>query len=142
MMSRRRGLSLVEVVMTIIILGLAVPPLLFQLAAGVQQQEATLIQQNLVELSSERMWEVFADHADPTRGYAYIADAAYPLENAPRTLTGYTRRTTVLEVDPNDYISTQPGSGIKRFLIVVTGPKSHSLRIESFVADVGGAAGP
>jgi prepilin-type N-terminal cleavage/methylation domain-containing protein len=138
----RRGLSLVEVVIAIVILGLAVPPLMFQMAAGVQQQEAVLIQQNLTQLASERMWEVYADHADPTRGYDYIDDDAYADETDPWGLAGYARQTTIREVSSSDYVTPQPGSGIKRFLVLVTGPESRSLTVEAFVADVPGATGP
>jgi type II secretory pathway pseudopilin PulG len=134
-------LSLIEVVLAIVILGLAVPPLMFAMSAGIQQYEATLIQQDLSQLAAERMWEIFADHADPTRGYDYIADAAYPDEPAPRGLTGYTRQTTIREVSPADYVTAEPDSGIKRFRIVVSGPQSTSLVIESFVADVCSAGG-
>lgn len=141
-MRHRRGLSLVEVVIAIVILGLAVPPLMFQMAAGVQQQEAVLIQQNLTQLASERMWEVYADHADPTRGYDYIEDDAYPDETDPWGLAGYTRQTTIREVSSSDYVTPQPGSGIKRFLVVVSGPENRSLTVEAFVADLPGATGP
>ena len=140
-MTRRRGLSLIEVVVAIVILGLAVPPLLYQVAAGVQQQEATLIQQHLTQLAAERMWEIFADHANPTRGYDYIKDSAYPDEDAPRALQGYTRQTEVREVSPADYLTPQAGSGIKRFRIVVSGLDNHSFVVESFVTNVPGAAG-
>jgi type II secretory pathway pseudopilin PulG len=140
-MRKLRGLSLVEVVIAIVILGLAVPPLLFQMAAGIQQQEATLVQQDLTQLASERMWEIFADHANPTRGYTYIEDSAYPDETAPRGLDGYTRHTTIREVSPSDYVTPEADSGIKRFRILVTGPGGGSLVIESFVTNVPGAAG-
>lgn len=140
-MRRRRSLSLIEVVLAIVILGLAVPPLMFAMAAGIQQQAATLVQQDLSQLASERLWEIFADHADPTRGYTYIVNAAYPDEPTPRGLTGYARQTTIKEVSPADYVTEQADSGIKRFRIVVTGPRSASLVIESFVTDIPGAVG-
>ena len=136
-----RALSLIEVVIAMVLLGLAVPPLLLQIAAGVKQQEATLIEQNLAHLASEKMWQILADHADPTRGYDTVVSAAYPNETAPDGLTGYTRRTEVREVSPADYITSQAGSGIKRFRIQVSGPRNQSLTVESFVADIPGAVG-
>ena len=122
----------------IFILGLAVPPLLISITAGVQQQQSTLIEQNLVQLASERMWGIFTDHADPTHGYAAITAAAYPNETAPRALSGYTRRTEIREVSPTDYATSQPASGIKRFRVTVTGPQNRSLSVESFVTNVPG----
>lgn len=138
-MIRRRGLALIEVVLVMVILGLAVPPLLIQVSVGAKQQSTALIQQNLVQLASERLWEISVDHANPTRGYSAITPAAYPDENAPRGLAGYSRRTDVREVSPGDYVTPQPGSGIKRFRIRVTGPGNLSLVVESIVTDIPGA---
>ncbi len=137
--AHRPGLSLIEVVVAIVILGLAVPPLLISIAAGVQQQQLGLIQQNLANLASERMWQVFTDHADPTRGYDAIVPAAYPDESAPHGLTGYTRRTEIREVNPSDYLTPLSGSGVKRFRIIVSGPQNQSLTVESFVTNIPGA---
>ena len=142
-MKRRRALSLVEVILTMVILALAVPPLIVQIGAAVRQQEAMLVQQDLTRLAADRMWEIFADHADPTRGYAFIAGAAYPNEIDPGGLTGFARTTEVREVNPIDYVTITPGSGLKRFRITTSGPGGRTLTVESFVADVpGAAAGP
>lgn len=138
-MTRRRGLSLIEVVLVMVILGLAVPPLLIQISVGTKQQTAAFVQQNLTQLASERLWEISVDHANPTRGYGAITPAAYPDENAPRGLKGYARRTEVREVSPADYVTPQPGSGIKRFRVRVTGPGNLSLVVESIVTDIPGA---
>jgi type II secretory pathway pseudopilin PulG len=129
------------VVLAIVILGLIVPPLVLQLGAGAQQQGAVLVQQNLTQLARERMAEIFTDHANPTRGYAYIQNSAYPTEDAPGGRSGYTRQTTIREVSPTDYVTAQPGSGIKRFRIVVTGPSGQSVAVESFVTQLAGAVG-
>jgi type II secretory pathway pseudopilin PulG len=137
----RRALSLVELIIAIVILGLALPPLVIQVGNGVRQQAAALVQQTLTQLAAERIWEIATDHANPTRGYAYITEAAYPAESAPRGLAGYTRQTTIIEVSPADYVTPQVGSGIKRFRIVVTGLGNHSLTIESMVTNITGALG-
>ncbi len=137
-MTGRRGLSLIEVVVTIVILGLAIPPLLIQIGGAVRQQEMAYVQQNLTHLASERLWEVFAAHADPTRGYDAIIGKAYPDEKAPDGLTGYERRTELREVSSKDFITAEPGSGIKRLRIITSGPNGQALTIESFVTDVPG----
>lgn len=140
---KRRAMSLVEVVFAILILGLAVPPLLVQVGTGAQQQQAAMVQTNLVQIASERLNDILADHANPLRGYAYLVDASYPLNSAPRGLTGYTLRTELREVSGADYLSVQAGSGIKRVRITASGPQNQTLVIESFVSDTPGAvAGP
>ncbi len=136
---RRRALSLVEVVFAIVILALAVPPLLVQVGVGAQQQQAALIQTNLVQIANERLNDVLADHANPLRGYTYLVDASYPVDNAPRGLAGYTLRTELREVSGADYISPLAGSGLKRCRITVSGPQNQALVVESFVSDTPGA---
>jgi type II secretory pathway pseudopilin PulG len=139
-MTRRRALALIEVVFAIVILGLAVPALMIQISTGVKHQETAFIQQSLTQLAAERMNEIFADHANPTRGYVYIQGSAYPNEAAPRGLLGYGRQTEIREVSAVDYITPQSGTGLKRFRITVTGPRSQSLVVESFVGDTPGAS--
>ena len=138
-MRHARALSLIEVVFAIVILGLAIPPLLVQVSAGVQAQETALIQQNLSQLAAERMNEIFADHANPTRGFAYIQGGVYPNETAPRGLTGYGRQTEIREVSAVNYVTPQAGTGLKRFRVTATGPRNQSLVVESFVSDTPGA---
>jgi type II secretory pathway pseudopilin PulG len=138
----RNALSLIEVVLAIVVLGLAIPPLVIQIGTGVRQQEAALVQQNLTQLAAERVWEIAADHADPARGYAYIEQKVYPDETDPAGLKGYQRRTTIREVSPADFLTPQAGSGIKRFQVVVTGPGDRSFMVESFVTNVAGTTDP
>ena len=135
-MNIRRAMSLIEVVLAIVILGLAVPPLMIQLGAAVRSQTTSVLQLNMVQLASERLNEVLADYADQSRGYAYIITGNYPGEADPAGFKGYKRVTTVREVDPADYVSAQPGSGIKRLRIDVTGPDGNTLQLESFVVEL------
>lgn len=139
-MSRsRRGLTLVEVIVALVVLALAVPPLLLQVAGGIERQNRSDVQQNLARLASDRLWEIFTAHANPDAGYDEIDAASYPDETAPAGLTGYARSTTIREVAPTNYSTPLTGSGIKRFRIVVTGPGGESLVLESFVTDIPGA---
>jgi hypothetical protein len=98
------------------------------------------VQQNLQRLAAERMWEVYADHANAKRGYSYVDAKAYPSETEPGGLKGYKRTTTVREVSAGDYISPKKGSGIKRCLVTVTGPDGREMRVEFFVTDIPAAA--
>ena len=137
----RRGLSLIEVVLALVVLGLAAPALLISISAGARQQTAALVQENLLELAAERNSEICADHANPARGYGYIVPSAYPAETSPWGLSGYTRQTEIREVSATDFVTVQAGSGIKRFRVIVRGPGGHAFAIESFVTDIPGAGG-
>lgn len=137
----RRGMSLIEVVLSIVILGLTVPAMVLQLHSAIAAQTAARVQGNLVMLADARINEIFADRRDPTRGYGYIAAGSYPDEEAPAGLDRYMRQTEIREVDPADLSSPQGGSGIKRIRVTVTGPDDGMLQVETFVADVGGVIG-
>lgn len=140
-MSRRRAISLFEVVVAMVIMGLAIPPLFIQIAADVQQQRAFLVQRNLTRLASDRMWEIFTDHAESGRGYDYVEDSAYPDESDVEGLSGYSRSTEVIEVNTTDFISPQTDSGVKRFKVAVNGPDGRVMKIESFVVRIPGSVG-
>lgn len=135
-MNRRRALSLIEVVLAIVILGLAVPPLMMQLGTASRAQGVAMIHMNLVQLAAQRVNEVHADRANPTRGYTYVTAANYTDEKDVGGLSGYQRVTTVREVSPTDHLTPQPGSGVKRVRVDVTGPDGSTLRVETFVADL------
>ncbi len=130
----RRGLSLIEVVIAIVLLALAAGPLAIQLAGALQSRQQALTQHVIVQLARERMGEIYADAATPNRGYAWISPARYPAETAPHGLTGYARTTEIREVDPSDFLTPQPGSGLKRVRVRVTGPGDQQLVVDFFVA--------
>lgn len=133
---KRPGGTLVEVVIAMVVLALVVPPLMVQFSASAAAQKSTLIEHNLLQLADERLGMVLADHANPTRGYDYVTGSNYPDETDPLGFTGYTRTTTVREVSAPDFVAASPGSGLKRVRILVTGPDSRALAIDSFVADI------
>lgn len=138
-MQRRPAMSLIEVVIAMVILALAVVPISVQLRAGVDSYGQARVQTDLVELARERLCAIYLDHANPLRGYAAITAAAYPSENNAGGMSGYTRATTVKEVDPQDFKTAKAGSGVKRVKISVVGPNQKTLSIEAVVCDVPGA---
>jgi len=133
-MRPRRGLSLIEVVIAIVLLALAAGPLAIQLAESLQARQQALTQQVLTQLAAGRMHEVYADAATPTRGYAWITATHYPSESDPHGMRGFRRTTTIREVDPADFLTPRPGSGLKRVQVRVTGPGGQQLVVDFFVA--------
>lgn len=134
MMSRRRSLSLIEVVIAVVLLALAAGPLAIQLTQALRTRQEALTQHQLVTLAAERMHEVYADLATAGRGYAWISGRRYPTENGPDGLTGFRRTTDVREVDPSDFLTPRPGSGLKRVRVRVSGPDRQRFVVDFFVA--------
>ncbi|MBN2445851.1 MAG: hypothetical protein JXO22_03955 [Phycisphaerae bacterium] len=121
--------------LAIVVLGLSVPALMFQLSAAIEAQTRSAIHLSLVQLADELMSEIFADRTDATRGYDYITEANYRPEDDLAGFDGYERHTTVVEVSGTDFATPQAESGIKRFRVEVRGPDGASLVVESFVTD-------
>ncbi len=137
-MRRRSGLSLIEVVIAIVLLALAAGPLAIQLAESLRSRQEALAQHVLTQLARERMHEIYADAATPTRGYAWITAGHYPREPAPHSMRGFVRTTTIREVDPSDFLTPKPGSGLKRVQVRVRGPGGQQLVVDFFVASGSG----
>lgn len=85
-------------------------------------------------LTQERMEQVIADRA--SMGYNAINSALYPAEpnmNAP--FTGFSRTTTVLEVDPANPNNALPGSGLKRVDVLVSWAGGQTLSLTTMVGN-------
>lgn len=141
-MSRHRGLSLIEVVLALVILALALPPLALQVRAGAEAYAAARTQQQLAALAAERVTQVFADHATVSRGFEYVTSGAYPRETDAGGQPGYVRETDVAEVDPADLATPRAGAGVKRLRVRVRAPDGREMVVQTFVANAAAAMGP
>ena len=123
------GFTLIEAVLTITILGIGLFGImtLFQRAVAKQADtEKLFIAENLASAKLEQMI------ADKTfQGYTFITAANYP---SPENLSGigfpgFTRTTSITEVDAGDLLTVHSNSGYKRLSVTVaiTGGSSVNL---------------
>ena len=91
----RRGVSLFELVMVILIVGVGVVPVLAAFRDAAQKSPISEQQTCAALLAVERMEQVMRDRAEPARGYAWIAQANYPAESPVSGFAGFARTTTV-----------------------------------------------
>jgi type II secretory pathway pseudopilin PulG len=114
---RRHGFTVLEAVAAVVVLGLAIPPMLW----GVRQAHAHRAGQILASrarwLASERLEEALADRHSALRGYSYITASNYPLESNIPGFPGFTRAMSIQETAA-DLVS--PGSGFKRISCTVS----------------------
>lgn len=89
------GFSLIELVLVILVLGLALLPLLTQMVqtnvSSVDGQAAS----TAAFLSRERIEQVLADRNAPAIGFAAITNGRYPAESPVNGFPGFTRATSV-----------------------------------------------
>ena len=70
------------------------------------------------QLASEKIETIIADKTFNT--YNWVVPANYPVENLNAPYSGFTRSIDILEVNPADLTTAQPGSGYKKVEVVVS----------------------
>jgi Tfp pilus assembly protein PilV len=87
----RAGFTLIEIVLIIVIAGIAILPLSMLFANSSihssDARNATLAAQ----LAEAKMEELTADKNSPARGFSYLVTANYPAENPVTAFPGYSR---------------------------------------------------
>lgn len=91
-----KGFSLIELVIVIVILGIASVGLMTVFSTGTKKSADPLLENQALQLAQEKLDIVIADRMNAARGFAYITGASYPAENAAALgFPGFSRATTV-----------------------------------------------
>jgi Tfp pilus assembly protein PilV len=92
--SNSKGATILEIVITILLLAVAVPALVQLYSRAIIDTSTTDVQARATFLAQQKMEEIFSDKWAPTRGYSYVVTAGrYPSE----TLTGDFLRTVSID---------------------------------------------
>jgi len=112
-----RAFTLLEVVATLVILGVGLPALLATVRDATVRRAS--VQQQIVArwLACEKLEDVIADRHSATRGWSYVAAANYPAEATVNGFTAYARATAVAETGP-DLVTA--GTGYRKVTVTVT----------------------
>ncbi|MBI3267570.1 MAG: type II secretion system protein [Planctomycetes bacterium] len=116
---RQAGFTLMELILVTIIVGVAVPGILLLFETSARSSFHTEQVAIATHLAEEKLEAISADKFSSVRGWNYIAQANYPLENPVPGFDKYERETVVLEVDPNDLLTPHPNSGYKRVTVII-----------------------
>jgi prepilin-type N-terminal cleavage/methylation domain-containing protein len=90
-----RGFTLIEVVMVIIIGGIALIPMLSLFANTAMKSSDAEIVSTASSLAKEKMDTIIADKMSTDRGFSYITSANYPQENPVSGFADYVRTVTI-----------------------------------------------
>lgn len=93
-----RGFTLVEVLLVIVVLGIAMPALMFLHSSLVQDSTDSVVLSKAVLYAEEKMEEIIADKRNPAKGYDWV-------------------------VTPGNYPNDVPASGYTRSVIIQTSGK-------------------
>lgn len=112
-----KGMTLIELVAAIVVLGLIVPPVLMFFAETTKHSLQFERQTLAYFLAVEKMEMVMADRHAVDRGYDYLSPANYPSETLSN---GFVRTVGFQEVSPGDLSAGQSGSGYLKITVTVT----------------------
>ena len=112
---REPGVTILEALLAVTLLGICVPPVLRFFTQAAADSIAPERQTAAYFLAVEGMEEVLADRHSPGRGYAYLRPDHYPRASLEG---GYTRTVELTEVSPEDLQTPRAGSGC--LLVTVT----------------------
>lgn len=98
---RHRAFSLTEIIASIVIMAVAIPPMLWGLRTANAHQVSHTLASRARWLATERLEDIIADRHSSTRGYAYLTPGNYPAEGTINGFPGFSRRISVTETGPD-----------------------------------------
>lgn len=113
----RQGFTLIEAIAAVVILGVAIPPMLWAVQEAQAHRLTPLMVTTARWLAAEKLEDVIADRFSPTRGYDYVIAANYPAEAAVASFPAFRRTVTIAETGA-DLVS--PGTGYKTVTVQLT----------------------
>jgi prepilin-type N-terminal cleavage/methylation domain-containing protein len=133
---RRRGFTLIEGVVAVVLLGTALPPMMWALRTAQVRRVSSALASRARWLATEKLEDVIADRHSTTRGYAWLTGANYAAE-AP--VAGFVQfsRSVVFAETAADLVSV--GTGYKKATVTVSWTDStgtaRSIAIATIVTD-------
>ncbi len=135
MIKKRNGFTLIEIIMVIIVLGIASYGVLTIFINALRGSAYPLQGVQAVELAKEKLEIIMADkYASPT-GYSDLITANYPNEAPVAGFPEFNRSAAFAEVDGNDLTTASPGSGFMKITVTVSWGVADSVSLETVATD-------
>src|SRR5436190_19888374 len=90
-LTRRRGFTLIEAIIAIVVLTIAIPPMLWSIREANIKRISPMMVSKARWLATEKLEDIIADRHSSTRGYSYLVPANYPAEASIAGSPGFTR---------------------------------------------------
>ena len=133
---RRRAFTVTETVISLVILSVAVPPMLWAIRQQEHDRVSPILASRARWLASEKLEDIIADRHSTTRGYSYVTSGHYSNESSITGFPGFTRSVSITET-AGDLSST--GTGFKKAVVTVgwtdPGGIARTLAISTVVTD-------
>jgi len=132
----RRGFTLIESIAAVVILSTAMPPLLWAVRQPHRDRVSPIKASQARWLATEKLEDIIADRHSTTRGYAYLLNSNYTVENSITGSPGFTRTVAIVETAA-DLITA--GTGFKKVTVTIEWTDarggSRSLAIATILTD-------
>jgi prepilin-type N-terminal cleavage/methylation domain-containing protein len=105
MTGNQRGFTLIEVIITIVLLAILTSGLMAMFTTFARNNGDPSVIIQATELAQEKMEQIIADRENSARGFNYVLNANYPAEppfNPPLGSTGFSRSVSVICVIPSN----------------------------------------
>ena len=112
------GFTFIEVLLATVLLGIGITGGLTLVQSSTLNSLDNESHVNANQLAHQKMESIIADKS--FKGYASIISSNYPSETLASPYTGYTRTTTITEVQEADLTTPQTGSGFKKVDVKVS----------------------
>lgn len=134
--SMGRAFTITEAVVALVILGVALPPMLWAVRQQHKDRISPVLASRARWLASEKLEDVIADRHSTTRGYAYLVAGNYPAEASVAGFPGFSRSVAFSETGAD---LASAGTGFKRATVTVgwndPAGTARSLAIATIVTD-------
>jgi len=129
----RRAFSLLEAISALVILGVAMPGMLWAIRDNVRRRADPVFLSRARFLAAEKLEDIIADANSPARGYSYVLNANYAAETPVSGFTGMNRSVSIVETAAN-FVA---GTGWKTCTVTVSytdgQAQSRSLQLSTVV---------
>ncbi|MFN7020377.1 MAG: hypothetical protein ACK4WH_03490 [Phycisphaerales bacterium] len=113
----RRGFTLIDAVMAIVVAAIALPPVLWAIRGARLSFAEPVMLERARWLAAEKIEHIVADRHSSARGYPYIVGSNYNPENEVSGFPGFARSVSIVETDVG---LSGPGVGYKTVTVTVT----------------------
>lgn len=114
--SRRRGFTLIEAIVSVVILATATPGIMWAVREAHRDRVSPVKASYARWLATEKLEDIIADRHSTTRGYTYVVNANYPAESS---ITGYAGFTRSVAINETGVDLVTAGTGFKKATVSI-----------------------
>ena len=122
-----QGFTLIEVVITIVLLAIITSGIMAMFTTFSQSNGDPSVITQATELAQEKLDQIIADKNNTVSGFNYVVNASYPAENPVAGFTGFNRSVNIIFVNTGTLNNTAGGITNYKNITVTVSSKAGSV---------------